>query len=91
MKQTTLEKAIQKAGYSVLPPDRELHRYDHSAKCGKAWLTFHVQNGDAICVRVAPEWDRDEPQSDYFAGSFYQTIKSAMRAVSYYNTGHWDI
>lgn len=69
-----LVKAIEKKGVKVTTEDG--HRYYAASE--KRSITFYNQAGSAICVNVKRHNDISDPNSDYFAGSYYDTIKGAV-------------
>lgn len=43
-------------------------------------ISWWDQGGEAICLRVRGLNDKDDMQSDYTAGSFYDTAKHAIKS-----------
>lgn len=85
MKHTNLRKAIEK----YAPVEAKLGKNDHyMARLGNYLISWHVswyekEDQTASLVRVRHVNDKDELISDYHAGSYYDTIKSAVRALTY--------
>ncbi len=57
---------------------------------GKYWLqhsgyTVSVidQAGEALCIRVRHSSDKDDLLTDYFAGSYFSSIKKALKYVGW--------
>ena len=84
MKHLNLKKAVEKFA--------KIEQYEHGkcpayrAKCNGYIISWHIPYytpDEASCVRVYHENDKDDICSDYFAGSFYDTIKSAVNALTY--------
>ena len=96
MTSAALLKSLEKAGVQVTKdehvrpvhgePGKTYTSLSFHATHGRANIRWHDQNGSAICVNVSRVGDEDDYQTDYFAGSYYRTIKSAVEAVQYYNT-----
>lgn len=42
-------------------------------------ISFHDQAGEAICLHAKRSSDQSEPQSDYYPGSFWDTMAKALR------------
>lgn len=77
MKTKSLLRALEKAGVGpVASNGRQFY-----ARFGGRVISWYDQDGEAIAVSVRSENDRDDPQSDYFAGSFTPTLKTALRWI----------
>lgn len=48
-----------------------------------SWFTSYYSPDEASCVNVRHKDDNHDLMSDYHAGSFYYTIKSAIGALTY--------
>jgi len=56
------------------------------ATCEGQVISWFVQKHDpiqAICLKVLSENDKDDFQSDYHAGAYYDTIKSANQSFTW--------
>lgn len=71
---TSVVAALKRIGVTALRNERNNWR----AVKGAAYIDWIDQDGDALCLRVARCNDHDDCQSDYSAGSFFNTIKSAL-------------
>lgn len=47
------------------------------------WLTPYYTPEEAHCVNVRRSCDKNDWVSDYHAGAYYDTIKSAIRALTF--------
>lgn len=47
-------------------------------------LTWIDQAGEVTCLHVMGVNEQSDPMTDYFPGSFYETVKSALRAFNRY-------
>ena len=90
MKITNVIKALEKTGLSV---DKKIHvdfkdgRFIYFYVCETksyvaSWYEQTHDNGDIDSVYIRPIDQYDDHQSDYFAGSFYDTIKSVVKKMS---------
>jgi len=96
MTSAALLRSLEKAGVQVVrdeqtrpvhgEPGQSYTTLSFFATHGQANIRWHDQNGRAICVNVSRVGDESDYQSDYFAGSYYRTIKGAVEAIKYYNT-----
>ncbi len=92
MKTISLKRALEKAGLKVsertylirgvlgicrFPGDHTEGR-SYSAKGPIYSCSWRDNDGEADNVRVTPNNDRDDLQTDYFCGNFPKTIKSAV-------------
>lgn len=48
-----------------------------------SWFTTYYDPDSATCVNVRHVSDKHDFASDYHAGSYYDTIKSAINALTY--------
>lgn len=46
-------------------------------------VSFHAQGAHAICIRVRPVSDHDDPASDYSAGVYVKNIAQAVRLAGW--------
>lgn len=87
MKSNNLKRAVEK----FAPVEVKLGKNDYyCSRLGNHIISWHVswyekEEQEASLVRVRHVNDKDEIQSDYMGGSFYDTIKSAIWAFS------WDL
>jgi|GEM_PF-3158506 len=52
-------------------------------------IQFYDQDGEAICIRAHRVDERDDPYTDYFAGSYYDNISQAInRALAEWTLCH---
>lgn len=49
------------------------------ADASKERISFIDQAGSAICLKVTPHGDKNEPETDYHAGSYANSIKQALQ------------
>ena len=84
MKHENLKKAVEKYA--------EVSQYTHGVSPAYtaevsgyviSWYTGHWAPERADCVRIRRANDKDDWCSDYHAGSYYDTIKSAIAALTY--------
>lgn len=86
MKHASVEKAVSKyakvesrkdgAGnmwYWAVTKEREI-----------SWIVSWYEDGEASCLRVRGLNDHDDYMSDYHAGSYFDTIKSAVNSFTYH-------
>ena len=87
MKTENLIKRLKREGFKVVDLSREIKdfitgetslRKEYSVKGGKYGVHWYDQDGEAICVQVKRNNDRNDIQSDYFAGWFADTIKEVI-------------
>jgi len=84
MKHKNLLKSVEKYA--------QVSQYEHGKTpafraefCGYiiTWLTPYYVPDEAHCVNVRHVDDKHDWVSDYHAGSYYDTIKSAIEALTY--------
>lgn len=85
MKHENLKKAVEKFA--------KVTEYQHGASPGYmaecngmviTWFTAFYTRDEASCVNVRHVNDKHDFQSDYHGGCYYDTIKSAIRALTCY-------
>ena len=54
---------------------------NYFVKINNHFIEFFNQNGLVICLKVRKEDDENDIQSDYSAGVFVKTLKSALNSV----------
>lgn len=85
MKSVNLKRAVEK--FASVEVRLGKNDYYCSTLCGYviSWHVSWYEKDDQIAslVRVRHCSDQDEIQSDYVAGSFYETIRSAVEAFTY--------
>jgi hypothetical protein len=91
MKTKNLIKALEKIGVELKVDQRRV--YDHFAKeyqmstpnyygdNGKNKISFYDQGGEVVCCQVMGIRCENDYMSDYFAGYFARTIKSAINGM----------
>jgi ribosomal protein L37AE/L43A len=50
----------------------------HTCVFNEVVIQFYDQDGKAICIRARRQDERDDPYTDYFAGSYYDNISQAI-------------
>jgi hypothetical protein len=85
MKHVNLKKAVEKYAEVTCLKENERNPIYKAELDGIIirWSTTWYSKDDAELVRVHHAHDKDEWVSDYCAGSFYDTIKSAIEAFTY--------
>lgn len=84
MKHLNLKKAVEK--FAVVKQFERSGSPSFMAECDGyliTWFTEYYRPDDATCVNVRHVDDKHDLNSDYHAGSYYDTIKSAVRALTY--------
>ena len=85
MKHANLRKAVEK--FAMV--EEKLGKNDHYlARCGNQVISWYISwyekdSQECSLVRVRGVEDTDDISSDYIAGAFYDTIKSAIHALTY--------
>jgi hypothetical protein len=85
MKIKTLINALSKAGLKVDKIAHSNTRSKYICKNQKHVLSWYDDSyfpDDATCVHIARHDDEDDLMTDYFAGSFYKTIKSVIKSMT---------
>lgn len=78
MKTQNAINALRRSGFQV-SKDERLSRYYASKQTTNYRVSFHDQDGEAICICVKRFDAQDEIQSDYFAGVYPVNLKTAIR------------
>jgi hypothetical protein len=73
MKSTSVAKAVEKAGGEVRSYGS--HRV---AVVNGFQISWYDQEGDAIALHTKRDTEQNDPNSDYYPGSFWKSIKSAL-------------
>lgn len=84
MKHKNLKKAVEK--YAIVKQYSPGRSPDFMAEVEGmviSWFVAHYEPDVATCVNVRSVNDHHDFQSDYHAGSYYYTIKSAINALTY--------
>ncbi len=89
MKITNLVKALEKSGLTV--EKKVLHKFQDGSfnhlyicRSNKRRAEWHEQShdkGEIQSVYICAINDKDDLMSDYFPGTFYDTIKSVVNAL----------
>lgn len=90
MKIDNIVKSLEKIGLTV---KKELHSkhasgrkiFYYSCQSNSRFLSFYEQcidEGKIDSVYIQPLNDQDDPQSDYFCGTFFHTIKSITKVMN---------
>ena len=82
MKHINLKKAVEK--YAIVEEYKHGCSPGYIAECEGiliSWFTPAYSRDCAHCVNVRHVSDKHDWQSDYHAGSYYDTIKSAIDAL----------
>lgn len=74
MKTSNAIKKLEKAGAKV----ELLWKNKYSAQFKSHVVEFINQDGSAICIIVRNKNDHDDIMTDYHAGTFFSSIKSAI-------------
>lgn len=74
MQTTTTIKTLTRAGATVV---NEGNKY--SARFGSWVVEFFDQKGDVICLRARRVTDSDDSQSDYSAGSWFDSLTRCIK------------
>lgn len=80
MKRLSLEKAIAKAGLTMLVPT-EGNRITVLGK-NNNYGVYHIQDESAVCVYTADNNDPSNAMIDYHAETFHKTIKSFIQELT---------
>ena len=79
MKHSSLLKALDKIKAEVKQKSISTAYYADNENKEISWYN---QDGHVICLHVVRLTDHADPMTDYFPGSFYHTIKSAIEAFN---------
>ncbi len=74
MQTKTTIKTLERSGMPV--KNTEGRKY--VATYGTWMVEFYDQDGDVICLRARRHTDRDESQSDYSAGSWFDSLRRCI-------------
>jgi len=84
MKHINLKKAVEKfAGVEPYEHGKTRAYVARFEGMVITWITPYYAPDEAHCVNVRHENDKHDWCSDYHAGSYYDTIKSSVRALTY--------
>ena len=73
-------RKLKAAGYDVRTYDRDSRIYGHKSAGGRGeTISFIDQRGEAINFYVKPDDMKDDPQTDYWAGTFVDNVSQAIR------------
>lgn len=91
MQTKNLIKALERIGLKVESSQRKIYDYfaqqytmssiQYTAKSKNKTLSFFNQDGLVVGCKVRRNTDNDEIESDYCAGYFVDTIKSAINGM----------
>lgn len=80
MKTKSLISQMEKAGFNVIVPSNDQTRNrEYSVSTPKYYISWYNQNENVICLHVSRHNDISDPMTDYHAGFFVRTIKSAIK------------
>jgi hypothetical protein len=84
MKHVNLKKAVEKFGVVTRYEHGKSRAYTAEVEgCIITWIIPYYTPEEAACVNVRHKDDQRDWVSDYHAGSYYDTIKSAINALTY--------
>lgn len=91
MKHESITKKLTKAGFEIHKVENRTGMY-YATKEGNPYVISWSWNGghsdDCVCLNTRVEWDRDELQSDYHAGTYADSIRMALSfAATWYKDG----
>jgi hypothetical protein len=71
-------KALERAGATVTDDGATVGHKRYSARFGSWVVEWIDQAGDVECLRARRVSDRDESQSDYSAGSWFDAVRPCI-------------
>jgi hypothetical protein len=85
MKHINLKKAVEKHApvHCLKESDKQPYYYAQLEGIIISWFTPFYERESAVCVNVRHKEDKHDFVSDYHAGAYYDTIKSAIKALNY--------